>query len=603
MKFFSKLFLLVFLTITFANTAFAEYYDEYDYIEGYAETIEYWNIDSFHSKIEIKPSGKIDVTETIIANFTNEAHRGIARTIPYEYNFGNSDYRKVFLEFKSATDENGNPWKTEELEYSGIKEIQMTNWEDEYRNDINTFVLNYTASRVFNYFDTHDELYWNINGTEWAVFASNISGEIKLPKTIKQSDLKLDCYTGAFGDQEKNCSWEFQNNTIKFKGTKEFSPYENMTVVVGLPKGIIRIAPNQPLLSNKEVEYKKYLRNAPFLLPLLTLAITLYIWRKHGRDDQTVRDTIMPHYKPPEGLAPSQTGTIIDERVDPRDITATIVDFAIKGYIRINEIEEKGLIFDSKDYELELIKPYQTQHQFEKIIMEAIFPQNEQGTKTKISTLKNKFYKHVQKIEKSILDQLIKDDFFPHNPHTIRTIAYITGGILLFGGFQIGGALGSAGLMFGIPLSGIIILLMARTFPRKTKKGTETYYTLKGLYEYIDTAEKDRLKFQEEQNIMFEKLLPYALAFGLAKKWTNAFADILKVPPSWYHPYGYHRGGMFDMHAFANDLNNFNTNLTQNITTAPKNSGGRSGGWSGGSGFGGGGFSGGGFGGGGGRGL
>lgn len=591
MKLLSKAFLLAVSIILFANPVFAEEY------------YEYWQIDSFHSDIKITPSGQINVTETIVANFTNEAHRGIARTIPYYYDLGDGNYREVKLTFKTATDENRNAWKIEEFDLGTSKEIQMTNWEDTYRNTIDTFILNYTVSRLFNYFDTHDELYWNTNGTEWPVITNKVTAEIKLPKKLTENELQITCYTGSFGDQNQDCNWKLENDTIKFESTKEFAAYENLTIVVGLPKGIIRIAPKEALLSYKKSDFQKLLENSPFLLPFITLAITIGIWRKRGRDDQTVRDTIMPHYKPPEGLAPTQTGTIIDEKIDPRDITATIIDFAIKGYIRINETEEKGVIFKSKDYELELIKPYKTDHEFEKIIMEAIFSNNTKGEKKKISDLKNKFYTHIEKIEKSVLNQLIKDDFFPHNPHTIRTIAYVIGGIVLIGGFQIGMALQSLGLLIGLPLSAIIIILMARAFPRKTKKGTETYYTLKGLYEYIDTAEKDRLKFQEEQSIMFEKLLPYAISFGLAKKWTTAFQDILKVPPSWYYPYGYRRGGMFDMTAFANDLNNFNNNLTENINTSPNNSGGRSSGWSGGSGFGGGGFSGGGFGGGGGRGL
>ena len=127
--------------------------------------------------------------------------------------------------------------------------------------------------------------------------------------------------------------------------------------------------------------------------------------------------------------------------------------------------------------------------------------------------------------------------------------------------------------------------------PRKTSRGTETYYELKGLYEYIDTAEKDRMKFQENKKILFEKLLPYAMAFGLVKKWTKAFEGIYKNPPNWYTSTTPWTNRPFTMMYLSDQLNNFGKEATSNITSRPGNSG--SGAWGGGSGFSSGGFGGG----------
>ena len=312
------------------------------------------------------------------------------------------------------------------------------------------------------------------------------------------------------------------------------------------------------------------------------------LWFRHGRDEKTFRDTIMPHYRPPKGMLPTETGTIIDERLNPRDITATIIDYAVKGYIQIDELEKK-------DYKLTLKKPLPKLKKFESLILRKIFPTNEKGISSKLSELKNKFHTQIPLIEKAIMTQLVKEDIFPKNPKYIRRKYAIMAGIpaaLIFytaDGWPVH-------LIFGILFSALIIFLFGQIMPRKTKKGTEIYYVLKGLYEYIDTAEKDRLEFQEKNGILFEKLLPYAIAFGLTKKWSKAFADIIKIPPVWYHGYG----PGFNMNDFSRRLDKATTKLTNNITSSPGSRGG--GAWSGGSGFGGG-FSGGGFGGGGGRGL
>ena len=61
-------------------------------------------------------------------------------------------------------------------------------------------------------------------------------------------------------------------------------------------------------------------------------------------------------YEPPEQLSPGEVGTLVDNSVDMRDITASIVDLAVRGYISIEEKQttsgvallEQGLHLHSK---------------------------------------------------------------------------------------------------------------------------------------------------------------------------------------------------------------------------------------------------------------
>ncbi|MFH1284850.1 MAG: DUF2207 domain-containing protein [Candidatus Peregrinibacteria bacterium] len=570
---------LIMTGLMLAPTAFAQEYTEN------------WEVSSFHSDITLNKNGIVDIAENIVANFTNEAHRGIARVIPYKY----TDGYDARIDFKSATDENGIPWALNVYRSGGYLNIEMTNHEDEYRNDINTFLVNYTAQNVIGFFDDHDELYWNVNGTEWVVPVSNVTAEIHLPVAIKPEDIMLDCFTGIYGAEEKNCTISAKNEkTVVATATRNLSPYENLTIVIGLPKGTF----TPPSFLTKLWWFIK--DNWGILLGPLTIIIMLYLWHTRGRDEKTARDTVIPHYKPPKGLLPTETGTIIDEKIDPRDITATIIDFAVRGYIRINEIEKKKFLGTEKDYELELIKPYITTKEFETMVLEGLFTQNAIGEKITLSALKNKFYTAIPKIKKNVMNTLIKDGFFPHNPSTVRGIYVGIGVAIIFLSFNFIVAF-SISLFIGMLISGAAIAGIGYFLPRKTQKGTETYYVLRGLYEYINTAERDRMKFQEEKNILFEKLLPYAISFGLIKKWAKAFDGILTEPPGWYipvHPYALTRP--FRMAAFADQLSTISTKMTTTLMSRPGSRGG--GAWSGGSGFGGG-FSGGGFGGGGGRGL
>ncbi len=550
--------------------------------------IENWSITSFDSNIYLNTDSSADITETIIADFSKESHHGIERDLPYSF----QNNRNTPIKILKAANENGENWKLKQFKENGYLKVQMTTSDDHLMNATATFILTYHIDNVFNFFDDHDEFYWNVNGTDWSIPTTSVSATIHSPVALTEP-VKTACYTGEYGSTNSNCTLKnTAEKIIKISTSSPLAPYEGLTGVISFSKNVF----TSPALTQKILWFLN--ENKIIFLPLITLCIMFFIWYKYGRDAQDVPDTIVPTFIPPKGLSPAETGTLIDERMDPRDLTATIIDYAVKGYIRINEIEKPGLFGSKTDYELELLKPCLPEKEFEKETILGIFTQNKKGAKKKISDLANEFYIHVPKIKDSIMKALIKNDFFPHNPETVRATYSFLGPGLVFVAFFI--ATNESGItIFSIALAGIIVVAFGAILPRKTRKGTEAYYQLKGLYEYINTAEKDRLKFQEKNNILFEKLLPYAMAFGLIDKWTKAFDGILTTPPSWYYPMGH---GNFSMIYFSNSLSNFSNSTSQNLNARPGGQGGN-GAWSGGSGFGGGGFSGGGFGGGGGRGL
>jgi len=154
------------------------------------------------------------------------------------------------------------------------------------------------------------------------------------------------------------------------------------------------------------------------------------------------------------------------------------------------------------------------------------------------------------------------------------------------------------GWWFGLAISTVLLFIFALKIDIKTEKGNEKYAHLLGLKMYINTAEKERIKFHNDPKKyteVFETLLPYAMIFGLEKKWAAQFEDIYTTPPQWY------QGDFttFNTAYFVNSLGSFNSNVGTKVSppsSSYSSSGGyRSSGWSsGGSGFGGGGSSGGG---------
>ena len=554
-----------------------------------------WYIKSFDQTVKIQENGTFHVTEKVVADFSDDPHHGIFRTIPTNYKdqYGNP----LNLRFKliSVTDENGKPHPIAS---------QGRNWEgdwDQYRiqigdaniylDEVTTYIITYEISRAVGYFKDHDEIYWNLF-TEWDVPVVESSSTVILPKDSAEKDQKVACFTGAYYDTASECTAEITDSkTYTFKSLRELGAGEGFTIVAGFSKGIVT-----PPTTFQQILWFIF-DNWALLIPMAVFLFLFLKWWYTGRDPKT-RDTIIPQYKAPEGLTPTEVGTIIDENVDIKDITTVIVDFAVRGFIKIKEISEKKMMFfDSTDYELVLLKDYKTEkgiQSHETKILDAIF---EGSPSIKISDLKLKFYKHIKGIKDEIYENLTKGGYFSGNPEKIRGMYLGIGiAITVISFMFMGGIVVFMGLTFALvlPVCGVLFIIFSKFMPRKTLKGADAYVYIKGLEEYITTAEKDRIKFQEKENLFFEKLLPYAMVLGLSEKWAHAFKDIIKEQPKWFE------GQMdtFNTVYLVDRLNHFSTQTNTAFASSPRSSGGSSA-WGGGSGFSGG-FSGGGFGGGGG---
>lgn len=551
-----------------------------------------WDVQSYDTSIIINSDSTLSVTETLKIDYSREQHRGPIRFIPLKYHdkFGNAF--NLRFQFHDVTDQLGKSYEYTTWNEGDYFKIRVGN-ENVWLNSVETYVFKYTVSRAMLFdFADHDELYWNATGDEWDVPILNATAQITYPEDIPQDQVKATCFTGGYGATEQACTSTVSGRTITYSTTGSLSAFEGLTIAASLPKGYITPPPFIEQLGWFVAD------NWAYLLPLFTFALLYFLWYTRGKDPKTNRDTIMPIYTPPDSLTPAEVGTLIDEHADMRDLSSTIIDMAVRGYIKIIEITKKKLIFTDKDYEFERLNDSLTGlKDHEQKTMEALF-----GTKksVKLSSLKYEFYKDIPGIKTALYDTLISDGYFPGNPENTRNWYYGLGGVLLFLPIFFGGAFidWSISIPIGIGLSGLVVLLFAKYMPAKTKKGVEEYYKVLGLEEFIRTAETDRIKFQEKENI-FEKLLPYAMALNIADKWSKSFEGIYKNAPDWYQSSDPNFINSFNAMHLYSVLNSLNSNMSQTLTAAPRSSG-SGGAWSGGSGFSGGGFSGGGFGGGGG---
>lgn len=310
------------------------------------------------------------------------------------------------------------------------------------------------------------------------------------------------------------------------------------------------------------------------------------------------RAPLAVQFAPPEGFRAGQLGTLVDEKADPRDVTATIIDLAVRGYLRITQVD------DGEDWRLERtampaddLLPYENQ-----LVMQVFAGRDA----VQLSELSSTFAASMAGVQTALYADVTERGWFRRDPSAARSAWAGWGVALLVAGLVVTVLLAIwtrwAVVGLGVVLVGVVWLAATGAAPARTAAGTAVLAQAEGFRLYLATAEANQLRFEEGEDL-FSRYLPFAVAFGLTERWANLFAQLAAegraLPtPTWYVGYP---GIPFWAAAgsLGQDLSRFASSTDAALTTpAPGASG-----TSGGSGFGGGfsgGFGGGGVGGGGG---
>lgn len=497
-------------------------------------------IDLFEASILINPDATLTVTETIHYNFDEGYKHGIYRDIPTKYKTREGNFNLRISHITVTDKQNRNLYFVTQSAGNDTQ-IKIGN-KDEYVTGKKIYIISYTVTRAINQFDNHQELYWNIIGDTWVVPIEKTTVNVFTPDYI--NIIQTVCYAGSYGT-DKNCDQlsaidnygdlieipkETNIGNKLYFSQGELFPGQVFTIVVGIPKDSLQL----PTIWENLLW--TLFDNKILFMPLFVFYFMFVRWKKYGKDPKG-RIAIVPQYDPPEGLTPAEIGTVIDEKVGNRDITASIIDLAVQGYLKI-DFTESATMFGKDDYTLTKLRPdNDLTTNFEQKLLKSIFGLH--STK-KLSELVNSFYKKIPSIRKSIYTDAVANGFFIENPKKIRA-KYVGGGFAIF---LI--SLFILAILDYVPtiyetiayiISNMTIILFGFIMPKRTLKGVLIQEHIKGFKNYLKTAEKERIKFHnapERKPERFQKLLPYAIVLGVEKEWATQFKDIYMEQPSWY---------------------------------------------------------------------
>ncbi len=544
-------------------------------------------IQRFNAAITVDPDGSIVVAESITARFTG-AWNGLFRTVPVEYRTPQGFNWSIRLDLISVTDDQGNSLRTESSRERHYLKYKI--WVPGATDVVRTIVLRYRAHNGLRFFADHDELYWNITGDEWDIPIEAAAATVTLPPGAQ--GVRAIAFNGVYGSTGRDAEVSVDGGTIRVVLPQPLAFREGLTAVVGWNKGLV----TEPTTTDRALGFLA--SNWPLAIPLPIFLAMLLVWRRLGRDPE--RRPVSVQYEPPIGLSPAEAGTLIDNSADMRDVTATLVDLAVRGFLKIEEREDAklfGLIKD-RDFVFHRLEPNAESglRPHEQRVLAGVFAS---GMSTvRLSALEDEFYQHLSGIKDRIFDGLKSQHFYRARPDTVRAL-WVGIGIAVGIGIGVAGsALGARWSLTPVPfvvagvLSALIVIGFGIVMPARTEAGTRALERVLGFQEFLNRVEGDRLRDFVKTPEMFEKYLPFAMAFGVEKRWAKAFEGIYTEPPQWYvgtNPMGFNAG------SFSNRLAGMSSQAASTMTSSPRSSSG--------SGFSGGGSSGGGGGGGGGGGF
>ncbi|HEX8452461.1 MAG TPA: DUF2207 domain-containing protein [Longimicrobium sp.] len=588
-------------------------------------------IRDFDALLTVGRDGELDVTERLTIGFTGEWN-GLNRDLLLRHVTGEGRKEVLDLEVTSVTDGDGKAMRVEttDLEDGWTKRLRI--YIPGARDADRQVVIRYHVANAIRFFydgsktGPLDELYWNVTGSQWDMPIDRVHGRVVLPAGARAGPVAV--YTGAEGTTLAGSNGESRvtETGVEFASTRPLAPFEGVTVGVGWPPGFVATRPSDEAHRTAEM-----VRLWPLALPLLAFGLSFRAWRRRGRDPQ--EESIVVQYEPPEAMTPAEVGTLVDHTAEMRDITSTLVDMAVRGYIGIEETTEKKLmgLFTSTDYTFYRRRPrdeWSELAEHERLYLTALFQDAEESEESweelravahasgdepdhprrrrarggsesvMLSDLSEKFYTSLPGIRDALYANLVERGYYLRRPDKVKNLwlgmsfaVLIVSVVGAFIAFDSTISWVSAGaLALGGVTSAIIVFIFSRIMPARTPAGARAREGALGFREFLSRVESERYKRMITSPEMFERFLPYAMAFGVEGRWARAFEDIYREPPQWYRGTG---TGHFHATGFSQRMSAMSSTAGSTMSSSPSSSGsGSGGGGSSGGGSGGGGGSG-----------
>jgi hypothetical protein len=255
-------------------------------------------------------------------------------------------------------------------------------------------------------------------------------------------------------------------------------------------------------------------------------------------------------FEPPNGVRPGQIGTLIDEQADVIDVTATIVDLAVRGYVLVEE--------DTRDWTLrKLDRPVDDLFPYERTLFDALFDGRDA---VRLAELGGTFAADLARVRGALYDDVVRQGWFVRRPDSVRTRWTTVGMALTVGGVvsTVALALFTEFALIGLAviIAGAALAIGGQYMPAKTARGATVLAHTLGFRAYLARGEASDVE-SRQRIAMFSRYLPYAVVFDNVHKWAKTVEDAGLRAEGADNLYWYEGPAEWDLSRFADSMRTF----------------------------------------------
>jgi len=489
-------------------------------------------------------TSRLTTVETFVAEFPDfDQNRGIIRSIPL-------DYDGVPLEPRvdAVVDSDGDPVPYEQSETGGFLDLALGT--DDYVRGTQTYIISYSQINVVRSFaDTSaDELYWDTNGTGFAQPFGRVTARVHVePALADDITGEAACYVGAQGSTDR-CDLAVMPDSgapggeLFTASAQNLGPGENVSVAIAFAPGTF-VSPEPPRPSGLAIW-------ASILIMVLAAlgSIAAIIARIAGPRDAPGRGTIIAQYSVPDGINLLLAGDIVKR--PSTSMAAQFVSLAVRGNLRIIERGD--------DFALQFLHDRDLDEQ-ESEVMEALFggtppPAQERSLAKPSQKLATKLSSIRTTSRKRAITARLREPVRARARWVILAAVaaiFALAAVVVFFDLVLS-PVPTGWSLAALFLSGVGLVIGGLSAIRPatlTGAGAELREYISGLRVYLTLAEADRFRVlqspegalrvdvDDHRQIvkLYEKLLPWAVLWGVEKDWAQELAvQYVDETPDWY---------------------------------------------------------------------
>jgi hypothetical protein len=261
----------------------------------------------------------------------------------------------------------------------------------------------------------------------------------------------------------------------------------------------------------------------------------LLLWYIRGRDKP---HGLVAEYlrEPPSDLHPGLIGTLLDEHANSHDVVATLMNLGRRGALEIATPSRR-----QRDYRLTLVRRDLPFSKVEQLLIEVLFGKVARpfAQRVLLNDVRAQFAAAIPQFKVALYDEVVAAGFFIDSPRATRLRYRRWGAAIMVLAPLLG--IPAAFLIPGFRLLlvptvtltviGVALYRLARVMPAKTTEGVEEAARWRAFRNYL--AQIERYENLDTARGIFDRYLPYAIAFGLDKEWVQKFTRANAAAPAW----------------------------------------------------------------------